>query len=84
MTNRRKLDDVATHLERLRGSAAEPRQSARARLRAADAWAEACTVIDRPIVLVEPAEWLPAGTLETMVHSLPAGAEVIVVEGEES
>jgi len=78
------LDDVAAHLERLRGSEAGAAQTAQERLRAADAWAEACAVIDRPIVLVEPAVWLPAETLETMVNSLPAGAEVIVVETDEA
>jgi len=77
------LDDVATELERLRGSAGAAAHAARGRLRAADAWTEAGAAIDRPIVLVEPSGWLPAETLETMVHSLPAGAEVIVVERED-
>jgi hypothetical protein len=49
-------------------------------LRAAQAWSDACRTIDRPLVLVEPEEWLPKDILESMLNSLPAGAEVIVVE----
>ena len=57
--------------------------AARERLQAARAWGDGCATIDRPIVLVEPAAWLPEETLETMLNSLPAGAEVTIVEPDE-
>jgi hypothetical protein len=74
------LDEVDAHLERLRASGGEAAEAARERLRAAHAWSDACRTIDRPLVLVEPEEWLPKDILESMLNSLPAGAEVIVVE----
>jgi hypothetical protein len=55
-------------------------EDARRRLDAARAWGDACATIDQPIVLVEPAAWLPDETLEGLVNSLPAGAEVTIVE----
>jgi len=54
--------------------------TARERLQAARAWSDACATIDRPILLVEPTEWLPDETLEAMLSSLPAGADVTIVE----
>ena len=74
------LDEVDAHLERLRASGAQAAEAAGERLRAAQAWSDASATIDRPLVLVEPEEWLPKDTLESMLNSLPAGAEVIVVE----
>ena len=50
------------------------------RLDAARAWGDACATIDQPIVLVEPAAWLPDETLEGLLNSLPAGAEVTIVD----
>jgi hypothetical protein len=49
-------------------------------LDAARAWGDACATIDQPIVLVEPAAWLPDETFEGLLNSLPAGAEVTIVE----
>jgi hypothetical protein len=49
-------------------------------LQAAQEWSNACATMDRPIVLVEPASWLHDEMLETMLNSLPAGAEVMIVE----
>lgn|GEM_PF-3110129 len=75
--------DIETHLDAMSapatGDVVVSAASARARLAAADAWAEACAVIDRPILLVQPENWLPASTLAAMVNTLPAGAEVIIV-----
>lgn len=72
------LDEIDEHLARL--SAGGDDTNARARLQAADAWAAACETIDAPIVLVRPADWLPATRLAELVKTLPAGAEVIVVD----
>jgi hypothetical protein len=39
-------------------------------------------VLDRSLVFVEPSTWLPESRLETLLLSLPAGAEAIVVEAQ--
>jgi hypothetical protein len=66
-------------LEGLCDSVETPEDASR-RLQAAEAWADACATIDRPMVLVEPAAWLSDNELEAMLNSLPAGAEVTIVE----
>ena len=43
-------------------------------------WSDACATIDRPIVLIEPEQWLAEDALEAMLGTLPAGAEVLIVE----
>ncbi len=75
-------DDVGEHIARLRTSGGASAEAARDRLGAASAWRAACATIDRPIVLVEPEEWLPEDQLEAMLGTLPAGAEVIIVESD--
>jgi hypothetical protein len=67
----------------LRGLTAGPATdpgTAQAKLAAADAWAAAGATIDRTLVLVEPSKWLPAADLAALMGTLPAGAEVIVVQ----
>jgi hypothetical protein len=76
------FDDVGEELDRLRASGGAAADAARERLAAAQAWRDACAAIDRPIVLVEPEAWLPEDQLETMLGTLPAGAEVIIVEAD--
>jgi membrane protein implicated in regulation of membrane protease activity len=76
------LDDVGAQLDRLRASGGTGADAARERLASAQAWRDACAAIDRPIVLVEPEEWLPEDQLEAMLGTLPAGAEVIIVEAD--
>jgi hypothetical protein len=76
------LDDVGPQLDRLRASGGAAADAARERLAAAQAWRDACAAIDRPIVLVEPEAWLPEDQLEAMLGTLPAGAEVIIVEAD--
>ncbi|HEY2815187.1 MAG TPA: hypothetical protein VGJ03_17105 [Acidimicrobiales bacterium] len=78
------IDSIDEHIDRLAALARgdDDAKAARDRLRTADAWTDACALIDRPILLVEPEGWLPAGVLESMMNALPAGAEVIVVEQE--
>ena len=49
------------------------------RLKAAEAWENAGAIIDRPMILVEPESWLPEAELESMLGTLPAGAEVLIV-----
>jgi hypothetical protein len=49
------------------------------RLKAAEAWSNAGATIDRPLILVEPENWLPEDELEAMLRTLPAGAEVVLV-----
>jgi hypothetical protein len=73
-------DSASEELERLSRAGRGTAEVARQRLQAARAWREACAEIDRPIVLVAPAAWLPEETLEALVNSLPAGAEVTIVE----
>ena len=49
------------------------------RLKAAEAWENAGAIIDRPMILVEPRDWLPEAELDALLAALPAGAEVIFV-----
>jgi hypothetical protein len=75
------LDDFDEHITRLGG--AEARSEAEKvdqRLKAAEAWANAGATIDRTMILVEPEGWLPEAELEAMLRTLPAGAEVIIVQ----
>jgi membrane protein implicated in regulation of membrane protease activity len=74
------LEEAEMHLGRLSGAEVNPEaEMARARLQAAERWAEAGATIDRPMILVEPENWLPEEELESMLGTLPAGAEVILV-----
>ena len=73
-------DAIHTHLERLRAAGSQRAAAARERLQAARLWSEACATIDRPIVLIEPEQWLAEEALEAMLGTLPAGAEVLIVE----
>ena len=50
-----------------------------ARLKAAEAWEIAGSTIDRPMILVDPATWLADDELHSMLATLPAGAEVVLV-----
>lgn len=70
---------VDDRLEELDGCVETPEDASR-RLQAAQAWTDACATIDRPIVLVEPAAWLSDDDLEELLNSLPAGADVTIVE----
>jgi hypothetical protein len=76
------LDAADAHLDRLRAAGGRGAEAARQRLQAAQMWSDACATIDRPILLIEPEQWLAEDTLETLLGSLPAGAEVIIVERE--
>jgi hypothetical protein len=77
------LDDIDVHLARLSATkGAAEAKAASERLQAAHAWTEACALIDRPIVLVEPRSWMPGDELESLVGGLPAGAEVIILATE--
>lgn len=74
------LDHFEDELIRLGGGrkGAEA-QNVEERLRAAEAWENAGATIDRPMILVEPRDWLPEDELDALLSTLPAGAEVIVV-----
>ena len=74
------LEDFDEHLTRLGGANARAEaDKVGQRLRAAEAWSNAGATIDRPLILVEPASWIPEQELESMLRTLPAGAEVIIV-----
>ncbi|MEY2422736.1 MAG: hypothetical protein QOI95_2803 [Acidimicrobiaceae bacterium] len=74
------LDEFDEHLTRLGGAEARAEaDKVDQRLKAAEAWATAGATIDRPLILVEPENWLPEDELESMLRTLPAGADVIVV-----
>lgn len=51
-----------------------------ARLEAAEARRNARTVLDRPLVMVEPEGWVSAARLDQLLASLPAETDVVVVE----
>jgi hypothetical protein len=55
-------------------------EAAIARLKAADAWAAACAILDQSLVLVAPSTWLSESRLEGLLLTLPAGADVVIVE----
>jgi hypothetical protein len=77
------LDDADLLLARLGDEQDEDAgKVALARLEAADAWTAACAVLDRSLVFVEPSAWLAEARLESLLLSLPAGAEAIVVEAQ--
>ena len=48
-------------------------------MKAAEAWEIAGSTIDRPMILVDPATWLADDELHSMLATLPAGAEVVLV-----
>ena len=74
------LEDFDEHITRLGGASARAEaEQVEQRLKAAQAWASAGATIDRPLILVEPENWLPEDELEAMLRTLPAGAEVILV-----
>ncbi|MEY2454662.1 MAG: hypothetical protein QOD92_4236 [Acidimicrobiaceae bacterium] len=74
------LEDFDEHITRLGGAGARAEaEQVEQRLKAAEAWASAGATIDRPLILVEPENWLPEDELEAMLLTLPAGAEVILV-----
>jgi hypothetical protein len=76
------LDEADLLLARFGGDRDEAATAeAVARLEAADAWSEACKVLDRTLVLVEPSAWLPEDRLESLLLTLPAGADAVIVEG---
>jgi HEPN domain-containing protein len=78
------LDEADLMLAHLGGEQDEESgKAAQARLEAAEAWTAACEVLDRSLVFVEPSAWLSESRLESLLLSLPAGAEAIVVEGPE-
>jgi hypothetical protein len=75
------LDDFDEHLTRLGGAKARSEaEKVEQRLKAAEAWTNAGATIDRTMILVEPEGWLPEDELEAMLRTLPAGAEVIIVQ----
>lgn len=72
--------DLDEELARLSGASARVEaEEVGQRLEAAQAWSDAGATIDRPMILVEPENWLPEQELESMLGLLPAGAEVILV-----
>jgi hypothetical protein len=74
------LEDFDEHLTRLAGAEARAEaQRVEQRLRAAEAWSNAGATIDRPLILVDPANWIVDEELESLLRTLPAGAEVILV-----
>jgi hypothetical protein len=74
------IDDFDEHFTRIGGAQArDEAEKVDERLRAAEAWTNAGATIDRPMILVEPDNWLPEAELEALLHTLPAGAEVILV-----
>jgi hypothetical protein len=74
------LEDFDEHITRLGGAEARAEaEKVEQRLKAAAAWTNAGATIDRPMILVEPENWLPEDELESMLRTLPAGAEVILV-----
>ncbi|MEY2448836.1 MAG: hypothetical protein QOH79_2312 [Acidimicrobiaceae bacterium] len=74
------LEDFDEHITRLGGAGARAEaEKVGQRLQAAEAWASAGATIDRPLILVEPENWLPEDDLEEMLRTLPAGAEVVLV-----
>jgi hypothetical protein len=74
------IEEFDEHFDRIGGAQArDDAEKVDQRLRAAEAWANAGATIDRPMILVEPENWLPEAELESLLHTLPAGAEVILV-----
>jgi len=77
------LENFDEHITRLSGAGArEEAEKVEQRLKAAEAWSNAGATIDRPLILVEPENWLPEDELEAMLRTLPAGAEVVLVSRE--
>jgi hypothetical protein len=74
------VDDFDEHLARIGGAhSRDEAEKVDQRLKAAEAWTNAGATIDRPMILVEPENWLGEDELESLLHTLPAGAEVILV-----
>jgi hypothetical protein len=74
------LDDFDEHITRLGDTEARAEATrVEQRLKAAEAWAVAGATIDRPLILVEPANWVSDEELEALLRTLPAGADVILV-----
>jgi hypothetical protein len=74
------IEEMDEHLAKLTDSdAREEAEKAGARLKEAAAWASAGATIDRPMILVEPYTWLEEEELSSLLRTLPAGAEVILV-----
>jgi hypothetical protein len=74
------LEDFEAQLVRLgAGTTHADARTVEARLKAAEAWEIAGSTIDRPMILVDPATWLADDELHSMLATLPAGAEVILV-----
>ena len=77
------LEDFEAQLVRLgAGTSHADAQMVEARLKAAEAWENAGAIIDRPMILVEPSSWVSDDELHSMLATLPAGAEVILVQRE--
>jgi hypothetical protein len=73
-------DEFDEHFARIGGpQVRDDAEKVDQRLKAAEAWANAGATIDRPMILVEPDNWLPEDELEGLLRTLPAGAEVILV-----
>jgi hypothetical protein len=74
------LENFDEHITRLSGGGTRVEvEKVEQRLKAAEAWSNAGATIDRPLILVEPENWLPEDELEAMLRTLPAGAEVVLV-----
>ncbi len=74
------IDEMDEHLSRVtKTEARDEAERAGRRLKDAEAWAAAGVTIDRPMILVEPYEWVEEEELSSMLATLPAGAEVILV-----
>ncbi|HEV3225660.1 MAG TPA: hypothetical protein VGZ52_02460 [Acidimicrobiales bacterium] len=74
------IEDFDEHVLRLGGTSARARaDEVEQRLKAAEQWTQAGATIDRPLILVEPESWMPEEELASMLATLPAGADVILV-----
>lgn len=73
------VEDFESQLIRLGGRSGSQAQLVESRLKAAEAWENAGAIIDRPMILVEPEVWIDEAELESLLATLPAGVEVVVV-----
>jgi len=73
------VEDFEAQLLRLGGRSGAQAQLVENRLKAAEAWESAGAIIDRPMVLVEPEVWIDEAELESLLATLPAGVQVVVV-----
>ena len=73
------VEDFEAQLIRLGGRSGSQAQLVENRLKAAEAWENAGAIIDRPMILVEPEAWIDEAELESLLATLPAGVQVVVV-----